>query len=86
MSSLDANLQLFASYSPAEVVLRYATDPRVPERPEHAIFDAAIGFVDVSGFTALSEKLNKDFGRAGAEKLNQCARKPTPTFLFIEPT
>ena len=46
MSSLDANLQLFASYSPAEVVLRYATDPRVPERPEHAIFDAAIGFVD----------------------------------------
>ena len=68
-------LRLFASYSPAEVVLRYSdsANPKVPQAPEQQDFDAAIGFVDVSGFTALSEKLNKDHGRKGAELLNQCA-------------
>ena len=67
-------LRLFASYSPAEVVLRYADedDPKPPQGPEQQNFEAAIGFVDVSGFTALSEKLNKDHGRKGAELLNQC--------------
>ena len=71
----ESLLRLFASYSPAEVVLRYAdaAEPRAPEAPEQQDFDAAIGFVDVSGFTALSEKLNKDHGRKGAELLNQCA-------------
>ena len=81
MSDTDAEgkLRLFASYSPAEVVLRYAdlADPKPPEAPEQQDFDAAIGFVDVSGFTALSEKLNKDHGRKGAELLNQCAL-PSP--------
>ena len=54
----ESLLRLFASYSPAEVVLRYAdaAEPRAPEAPEQQDFDAAIGFVDVSGFTALSEK------------------------------
>ena len=72
------NLRLFSSYSPAQVVLRYAAmeDPQPPTEPEHNDFPAAIGFVDVSGFTALSEKLNKDHGRKGAELLNQCARAP----------
>jgi class 3 adenylate cyclase len=74
----DAMLRLFASYSPAEVVLRYAAmaDPKPPEAAEQQDFEAAIGFVDVSGFTALSEKLNKDHGRKGAELLNQCAPPP----------
>ena len=71
------NLRLFSSYSPAEVVLRYAYSsggkPQPPTKPEHKDFDSAIGFVDVSGFTALSEKLNQDHGRKGAELLNQCA-------------
>lgn len=67
------SLRIFASYSPAEVVLRYAAleNPHPPSAPEQQDFDAAIGFVDVSGFTALSERLQKDFGRTGAEKLNQ---------------
>ena len=67
------NLRLFASYSPSQVVLRYAAQaaPEPPTEAEHNIFPAAIGFVDVSGFTALSEKLNKDHGRKGAELLNQ---------------
>ena len=76
-------MRLFASYSPAEVVLRYADmqNPQPPQAAEQEDFDAAIGFVDVSGFTALSEKLNKDHGRKGAELLNQCARpahRPEP--------
>jgi len=33
-------------------------------------FDAAVAFVDISGFTALSEKLIKLYGTAGAEYLN----------------
>ena len=76
---LELQLRLFASYSPAEVVLRYANDPNPvpPDAPEHNEFPGAIGFVDVSGFTALSEKLNKDHGRKGAELLNQCALPPT---------
>ncbi|KAL1515656.1 hypothetical protein AB1Y20_002274 [Prymnesium parvum] len=67
------NLRLFSSYSPAQVVLRYASQeqPQPPTEPEHYSFLAAVGFVDVSGFTALSEKLNKDHGRKGAELLNQ---------------
>ena len=70
-------LRLFASYSPADVVLRYLThpEPSPPSAPEQHDFDGAIGFVDVSGFTALSEKLNKDHGRKGAELLNTCARR-----------
>ena len=75
VEDLDLQLKLFASYSPAEVVLRYANDPdpKPPMQPEHNTFRGAIGFVDVSGFTALSEKLSKDHGRKGAELLNQCA-------------
>ena len=75
VEDLDLQLKLFASYSPAEVVLRYANDPdpKPPMQPEHKTFRGAIGCVDVSGFTALSEKLNNDHGRKGAELLNQCA-------------
>ena len=67
--------QIFASYSPAEVVLRYAdmANPKPPEAPEQEDFESAVGFVDVSGFTALSEKLHKEHGKRGAELLNQCA-------------
>ena len=68
-------LRLFASYSPLQVVLRYAQqqNPTPPIGAEENTFPAAIGFVDVSGFTALSEKLNKEHKRKGAELLNQYA-------------
>ena len=59
----------FASYSPAEVALRYLADPTPPSEAVREDFDAAIGFIDVSGFTALSEKLAKEAGDAGAELL-----------------
>ena len=66
----------FASYSPAEVALRYLADPTPPSEAVREDFDAAIGFIDVSGFTALSEKLAKEAGDAGAELLNLCANPP----------
>jgi hypothetical protein len=71
--------QIFASYSPAEVVLRYADmpNPQPPAEPEQEDFEAAIGFVDVSGFTALSENLQKTHGKKGAELLNMCVPCPT---------
>ena len=37
---------------------------------EQEEFIGAVGFVDVSGFTKLSEKLAKEHGRKGAELLN----------------
>ena len=62
-AAADVNtVRLFASYSPAEVVLRFKRDPAPLVAPEREDFNAAIGFVDVSGFTALSEKLQKQFG------------------------
>ena len=75
------DLRLFASYSPSQVLLRYAAmkEPHPPSEPECMRFPAAIGFVDVSGFTALAEKLNKEHKRKGAELLNQCASPPCVT-------
>ncbi|EOD15045.1 hypothetical protein EMIHUDRAFT_124345, partial [Emiliania huxleyi CCMP1516] len=66
-------IQVLASYAPAELVLRHAADrhPAPPSAPEREDFEGAVGFVDVSGFTALSERLQKDFGNKGSEKLNQ---------------
>ena len=56
--------------------LRYLADPTPPSEAVREDFDAAIGFIDVSGFTALSEKLAKEAGDAGAELLNLCANPP----------
>jgi len=59
-------LRVFASYLPAGLVLRYAAsaDPSPPVQPEREDFEAVVCFLDVSGFTALSEKLQKEHGQA----------------------
>ena len=73
---------VLASYSPAEVVHRFASIPpaelRMLAEPEKHDFVAAVGFVDVSGFTKLSEKLASEHGRAGAEMLNVYGAPPPP--------
>ena len=63
---------VFASYSPAEVVKFFARlDKPLPlTEPVQEDFVAAVGFVDVSGFTKLSEKLAVEHGRNGSELLN----------------
>ena len=39
--------------------------------PELEVFPGAVAFVDISGFTKLSEKLINDHGYNGAEMLNR---------------
>jgi len=72
-ASVDSHhATVLASYSPSEVVYKFShiPNPRPPTEPERDDFLAAVGFVDVSGFTKLSEKLAKEHGRKGAELLN----------------
>ena len=62
------------SYMPVAVVQQYSAmgaQPTLPTGPIREDFPAAIGFVDISGFTALSEKLQQAEGRKGAELLSQ---------------
>ena len=65
-----SSLRVFASYVPAEIVLRSLANHAPPSKADREDFPAAIGFVDVSGFTALSEKLLKEYGRRSSEMLN----------------
>jgi len=80
---------ILASYSPAEVVHRFASIPhtelRMLAEPEKYDFVAAVGFVDVSGFTKLSEKLAAEHGRAGAEMLNVYGAPPPPPHPPLTP-
>ena len=77
-------LRVFASYLPAGLVLRYAAsaDPRPPVEPEREDFEAVVCFLDISGFTALSEKLQKEHGQAGAELLTKLALTLTLTLTL----
>ncbi len=62
-------LETIASYVPTRIVRRYAADPAPPAAPtaEHA--PAAVLFADISGFTALTERLTHS-GPAGVEELS----------------
>ena len=60
-----------ASYAPTMLLERIKGDQRPPTVAERHDFDGAVCFVDVSGFTALSEALAKQHGPVhGAELLN----------------
>ena len=65
-------MHVYASYLPAGLVLMYASseDPQPPDEPWREDFDGVVCFLDVSGFTALSQKLREDHGDSGAELLN----------------
>ena len=66
--------QQLASYVPAhpifEMLAAAAPEVKAPKQPERQDFEGAVAFVDISGFTALSEALKKQHGKAGSEKLN----------------
>ena len=63
---------LYARYLPSIVVERFKMDNMKPlVGPERHIFPAACAFVDISGFTKLSEKLVEEYGVNGAEMLNK---------------
>ena len=60
-------------YVPAFVVQRAAADPAMLKAPAKDRQKSAVLFTDISGFTALSERL-AGRGPAGAEELSQIAR------------
>lgn len=66
-------------WAPGDALLELTCPFFLPSQaPEREDFEGAIGFIDVSGFTALSERLVKEHGWKGSEKLNQCGRHLNP--------
>src|SRR5947209_8316448 len=61
-------LDELASFLPPMVVRYLSSNPEVPVEPRLEQFEAAVMFADISGFTALSEKLAQQ-GPQGAETL-----------------
>ena len=60
---------ILASYVPRMVVRRYAARPGAHVAPARERFPAALLFADISGFTALAERLAQR-GPIGAEDLS----------------
>ncbi len=56
-----------AAYLPADLLLQLARDP-VPGRADGRYLEGTLLFADISGFTAMSEKLSRT-GREGAEEI-----------------
>jgi len=67
---MSALLETIVSYVPALSVRRFAAHPAALTGPEEERFQAAILFADISGFTALAERLAQR-GPAGAEELTR---------------
>lgn len=43
-----------------------AEDPRIPNGPMHTLLDAAVGLFDVSGFSKIADRLEKEEADAGS--------------------
>jgi class 3 adenylate cyclase/predicted ATPase len=67
---LTGLINILASYLPPTVARAIQADPRPPDAPTIETFPAAVLFADVSGFTALSERLARQ-GTVGAEELSE---------------
>ena len=92
----DVLMKTLTAYTPGLVVRGLAADPRLIAEPTAERFAAAVLFADVSGFTALGERLAKH-GLIGAEELarllNKCfgemiewiklSKKPLTNLTFI---
>ncbi|MEW5957938.1 MAG: AAA family ATPase [Chloroflexota bacterium] len=63
-------IETLASYVPALISRRLAVDPTPIHAPVSETFPAAVLFTDISGFTALTERLARQ-GPVGAEELSQ---------------
>ena len=64
-------VDILASYSPRMLIERFVDDHEPPTAASERAFHGAVVFVDVSGFTALSEALSLEHGPIeGAELLN----------------
>ena len=63
-------IETLASYVPGLITQRLASNPTPIDTPLYEEFPAAVLFADISGFTALTERLAQR-GPAGAEELTQ---------------
>ncbi len=68
--SEEALIETLAAYVPGLVVRDLVADPTPISKPTAERFAAAVMFVDITGFTAIGERLSKQ-GLIGAEKLAQ---------------
>src|SRR4051794_34423238 len=67
---MPTHVETLASYVPARVARRAAADPGSFSEPAGEAIHAAVLFADISGFTALTERLAVR-GAAGAEDLTR---------------
>src|SRR4051812_9247254 len=63
-------LDTFASYVPAAAARHHAAGAQSPDQPSRRQLRAALLFADISGFTALTERLAQR-GPAGVEELSR---------------
>eukprot|EP00002_Diphylleia_rotans_P020512 TRINITY_DN3977_c0_g2_i1.p1 TRINITY_DN3977_c0_g2~~TRINITY_DN3977_c0_g2_i1.p1 ORF type:complete len:1218 (-),score=264.70 TRINITY_DN3977_c0_g2_i1:2201-5854(-) len=64
-------LKMFATFAPTQVLLRAMDKTKKQlEYPDYETFDAAVMFADISGFSALADRLTKAKGIEGMELLN----------------
>ena len=63
-------LDTFASYVPAAVARHHGAGAPAPDQPSRRPLRAALLFADISGFTALTERLAQR-GPAGVEELSR---------------
>src|SRR5262245_44629378 len=63
-------IETFASYVPRLIIQRLLTDPILITEPLSQRFPAAVLYADISGFTALTERLAEQ-GPVGAEILTR---------------
>ncbi len=63
-------VQILCSYLPTHIVSHCLTHPRLQQAPGLEKFPAAVLFADISGFTALTERL-AERGAAGVEELTK---------------
>src|SRR5215208_4649717 len=63
-------LDTFASYVPAAVARHHSVGTPAPDQPSRRPLRAALLFADISGFTALTERLAQR-GPAGVEELSR---------------
>jgi len=81
LEHLGALLQAIRSYLPRYLVAQLAADP-IPGKISGGFFQATIMFADISGFTAMSEKLSA-LGERGAEEITHHVNAYFTTMLNI---
>src|SRR5262245_46952242 len=67
---MPTSLDTFASYVPAAITRHHGAGAPAPDQPSRRPLRAALLFADISGFTALTERLAQR-GPAGVEELSR---------------